>query len=111
MKTGVDLHVRVEDPNRTRAKSEGITPGAGMMLAVRSPNGKVVPIAQTAADGNGFDHHLIVPMDTDLLLLASSGTYSLRDSDGSAVDKTRGLSRTIKLQAGTPQHKETISID
>jgi hypothetical protein len=111
MKAGSDLFVRVNDPHGARARAEGISPGAGLMLAVRTPAGFVLPIAMTAVDGVGADHHLMVPTNVDLVLVAFSSSYSMSDADGLPIDQSKGYARSFNIQSGTQQHRESITIN
>jgi hypothetical protein len=58
LQPSADLYLRVNDPNGTRAAAEGKVAGAALMLAVRSPNGRLIPIPATATDAAGVDQHL-----------------------------------------------------
>lgn len=111
LQPGVDFYVRVNDPHGKLAANLGKTPGASLTLAVRSPNGMVAPIPVTASDAAGFDYHLSVPSGTDLLFVASSGSFSMADAAGAAISPQAGLSQTINIPAGQSQYKQTITIN
>jgi hypothetical protein len=111
LQPGSDLYVRVNDPNRSRAKAEGVTPGAGLMLAVRTPLGVTVPIPMSGIDGQGADHHIAVPADTDLVLLAFSASYSMTDANGVAINQQAGYSLPFKIPSGVQQLRESIAIN
>jgi Carboxypeptidase regulatory-like domain len=110
LQPSADLWVRVNDPNGTRATTEGKAPGAGLMLAVRAPNGRVIPIPQTAADAIGADQHLSVPVATSLPFVAYSSYYTMTDSLGNAIAKAAGLALTVNIPAAQGQQKVTIGI-
>lgn len=107
---GADLFVRVDDPKGTRAGAEGKVPGAALLLTVRGPNGVALNIPMTAKDKGGFDHHILVPPGTDLVMGASSDYYLLADSVGVAVSKLKGLSVAIHIPANVKEHKQVLSI-
>jgi hypothetical protein len=71
----------------------------------------VAPIPVTASDAAGFDYHLSVPSGTDLLFVASSGSFSMADAAGAAISPQAGLSQTINIPAGQSQYKQTITIN
>ena len=110
LQPSADLYVRVNDPKGTRAAAEGKTPGASLMLAVRSATGRLVPIPMTASDKAGFDHHLQVPVGADLLFIAYSGFYSMTDGSGTPISKQNGLARTIHIPPAQAQQKEVVTI-
>jgi hypothetical protein len=107
---GADLYIRVNDLNGTRAAVEGKTPGASLLLTVRTVDGRHIMIPQSASGQQGFDHHLTVPVGKDLLVMAYSKTYTMTDQSGKAIDKNSGLKLTINIPQGQAQHKETIEI-
>lgn len=104
MSAGVDLYVRVNDPN-----GKLTAPSPGLMLGVRLPKGITVPIPKMASDSGGADYHLYVPA-TALELIAFSATHSMSDAQGSAIDPQAGYLVPFTIPTGTPQHKETIAI-
>jgi hypothetical protein len=111
LKASADLYVRVDDPNGTRATTEGNTPGVSLMLAVRSPNGAMIAVPKTASDSAGADHHLPVPVATDLTFVAFSSNLSMTHGvSAAAVDKQAGLSVPINIPVGQQQHKEVVTV-
>ena len=110
LRRGVDLYVRVNDLSGKRAAMEGKVAGASLMLAIRLQRGGFYPIPLTATDAKGFDHHLVVPSETDLTLIASSRTFDLTDENGRDVDRQTGIARTFRIPANRPQHREVINI-
>jgi hypothetical protein len=106
----VDFYVRVNDPKGTRAAAEGRVPGAGMMLAVRAPNGRSFPIPLTARDAAGFDHHLAVPAGANLVFTAMSNAFSLADNVGQLISKTAGLATPVAVPTGQTQVKQVINV-
>lgn len=110
LQSGVDLYVRVNDPNASLASTEGKVPGASLMVGVRTPNGIITPIPKTASDAAGADHHLPVPPDTDLLFVAYSKTFKMTDITGAPIDQQAGLAKPIRISAFQAQLKEVITI-
>jgi len=110
LQAGADLYLRVNDLKGKLASAQGKVPGASLMLAVRSPNGMMVPIPMTASDKTGFDHHLTVPHNTDMLLAAFSSTFPLANAVGVAADPQKGINLSISIPASQAQHRETIQI-
>jgi hypothetical protein len=111
LQAAADLYIRVNDPNAVLAATGGSGPGAALMLAVRAPNGRVFPIPMTARDKTGFDHHLQVPVATNLVFMASSPALSLGNSQGQLASKGgTGLSSAVNIPSGQAQHEEVINI-
>jgi hypothetical protein len=108
--TAVDFHVRVNDPKGVMASAVGKAPGAALFLAVRSPNGRVVPIPMTARDQGGADHHLAVPAGKDLKFIAVSNALSMTNSLGQDVSKPAGSSNSVNVPPGQTKHDEVINI-
>ena len=108
LQPAVDLYVRVNDPNGTLASSLGKVPGAALLVTVRSPNGRIIPIPMTARDSAGFDHHLPVPAGTDLGFAAFGSGFSMTDALGQAISQQTGLSNTVNIPVGqTPGRKKS----
>jgi len=105
----VDLYLRVNDPNGKKAAA-GKTPGSNLLVTVRGPNGRMLPIPVTARDNGGYDHHLSVPGDVDLVFTAQSDAFDLADSNGKAIGKQSGSVVTVHIPPGQKQHKEIINI-
>ncbi len=110
MQAAVDFYVRVNDPNGTRAASEGKAPGAALMLAVRAPNGRMFPIPMVTKDSAGADHHLAVPAGVDLVFMAASQGLAATNSLGASISNQAGSSVTVNIPSGQTQHKEVINI-
>lgn len=115
LKAGADLWVHVADPQGTRASMEGKVPGASLLLVVRVPGGRPIDIPLTAADASGFDHHLTVPVATDLVITAFSSIFGITNAAGVSnagpiANKAQGVPTTVNIPAGTSQHKEVITI-
>jgi hypothetical protein len=110
LKSGADLYVRVIDPAGKQAATEGKVPGASLMLAVRAPNGIMLPMSKTATDAAGSDYHLTVPFNTDLVFVSFSQAFPLANNAGPPASAQAGLSKTINIPAGQTQHKEIITI-
>jgi hypothetical protein len=110
LQAGADLYIRVNDLSGKLASAQGKIPGASLLLAARSPNGMMVPIPMTVSDKTGFDHHLTVPHDTDMLLAAFSSAFPLANAAGVLADPQKGINLSIRIPASQVQHRETIQI-
>jgi len=110
LQPGIDFYVRVNDPNGTRASSEGKIPGASLFLAVQAPKGRMFPIPMTARDSGGFDHHMSVPVGTNLVFKAFSGTFQMTDGIGQSISQLGGRSVTINVPSGQAQYQQVINI-
>ncbi len=111
LKAGVDLYVRVNDPNGTRLSTEGKVAGASMLLlAGLSTGGVPIPIPMTDFNNKGYDYHLTVPPSTALNLTVFSSFYSLTDANGTAIDPQKGLVQPITIAASAGQYQVTINV-
>ena len=109
LQKGVDLHLRVNDPQGIRGSNEGKVTGSGMFTAVSSPKGITIPVSLTGSDAAGFDHHLTVPADTDLKLMVHGGSFSLKDEKGSDVG-SQGLVQLIHIPAAKGQEQHVVTV-
>jgi hypothetical protein len=115
LKAGADLWVHVDDPQGKRASMEGKVPGASLLLVVRVPGGRPIHIPLTASGASGFEHHLTVPIGTDLVVTAFSTVFGITNAAGVAtagagVNQPQGVPTTVNIPAGVAQHKEVITI-
>jgi hypothetical protein len=115
LNAGADLWVHVDDPQGKRASMEGKVPGASLLLVVRTPGGHPMHIPLTASGANGFEHHLTVPVGTDLVITAFSTVFGITNatgvtSAGGGAALPQGVSTAVNIPAGTTQHKEVITI-
>jgi hypothetical protein len=113
LQAGADLWVHVDDPQGKRSSTEGKVPGAVLFLRVHPAGGRAISIPLTSSSGNGFEHHVLVPPATDLVMNAYSNSYTISNSAGTIstpATSSRGYSITFNIPTGTAQHKETISV-
>ena len=113
LKTGADLWVHVDDPQGKRASTEGKVPGATLLLMVRVPGGRLMPIPLTTSNANGFEHHMLVPTGRDMVVMAVSQTYSITNASlglSAPAGSQQGVSATVNIPAGTAQFKQTIAV-
>jgi hypothetical protein len=115
LKAGADLWVHVDDPQGNRASMEGKVPGASLLLVVRVPGGRPVHIPLTASGASGFEHHLAVPVATDLVVTAFSTVFGITNAAGvstagAGVSQPQGVQTAVNIPAGVAQHKEVITI-
>jgi hypothetical protein len=114
LKQGVDLWVRVDDPNGTRASKEGKVPGVGLVLVVRAANGAQVHIPQTKSDSTGADHHVYVPAGVDLSVIGVSLGFQISSNSAKAqaavVGGSPNVMMPVNIPTGATQHQETITV-
>jgi hypothetical protein len=110
LKSGIDFHVRVNDPSGIRAVKEGKVPGASLLLGISVGGRRPVRIQGTATDKVGTDYHLTVPPDTPLIFIAHGRAYALTDGSGKSADPQKGFAVPITLPAVVKQHTEVINI-
>jgi hypothetical protein len=110
LQPGVDFYVRVNDPNGTRASSEGKIPGASLFLAVLAPNGRMFPIPMTARDPGGFDHHIFVPAGASLVFKAFSATFQMTGGTGQLISQQAGQAVPINIPSSQSQYQQVINI-
>lgn len=111
LQPAVDFYVRVNDPQGKRSALEGKTPGTGLFLAVRAPNGRIFPIPMTTKDATGSDHHLSVPAETDLDFTVSSSVFSISDNLSRPIGKPNTAPTRVSVRQDEKQHREVININ
>jgi hypothetical protein len=85
MKAGTKLRLRLDDPGQLLNQYEKKTPGAHVLVGVVTTTGTLLPAAITGDDGKGQDHEMLVPADTALKVVVTSGFFKLADSKGNAI--------------------------
>lgn len=84
MKEGKGLRFRVDDPGShiaSRARGSGI----GLAVGVWTPDGNFHTAPVIARKGNGQDHWIAVPFDTDLGVGIHGAKLDVRDESGGAI--------------------------
>jgi len=115
LQAGADLWVHVNDPQGKRASMEGKVPGASLVLMVRAPGLSPLHIPLTSSGPNGFEHHLTVPLATNLTVMAYSAVFGITTGSGitNAVaggSQPQTTQTAVTIPAGTAQHEETVTI-
>lgn len=99
LKEGVLAPVRIDDPSDFIAANEGKKPGASILIGAVLPNGTFLPISPVddKKTMGGREHQILIPVDTDVKMVAASRVYQLSDSSGKKMrdgEATAGQSLT-----------------
>ncbi len=85
LKRGAALSIRVDDPGQLLAQHEGKTPGAHLLLGVRS-DALIFHTASVAAqDSAGRHYTLTIPLDKGVNLVVASSFFRLTDGGGTPL--------------------------
>lgn len=68
-------------------RHEGKTKGAHLLLGTRMGNSALRPAILRRVDSKGRDYTVLVPYDSPVEVVASSGFYELADDNGKAFGK------------------------
>jgi len=86
MQRGTALPIRLNDPYQLLAQYQATkTPGAHVLVGVTTVNGGFRPAAKVSQDAGGQTHQIVVPADTQLKIVTTSGFFKLSDSQGNDV--------------------------
>lgn len=88
MITGTLLQVQVNDPNGLLTANEGMTQGAGMMVAIGGGTNVLTPMFVASTTSTGRSLSLAIPFATNLNLIVFSSFYKLADGNGSPITGT-----------------------
>lgn len=104
LKTGVFLHVRVDDPIAALKKQKAKTGSPVYLMQVLDRRGSSHAIQQVALDAGGENLRTVVPPDTDVQLVIIPGAIALHDDQDQSV--STGQSYTFHI--GAQEHERTI---
>jgi hypothetical protein len=110
LQPAADFYVRVNDSNGTLTTKEGKTPGASLLLLVKSPNGSMQILPRTAQDSSGFDYHLPVPFATDLQFVPVSSSFTLTNGAGTQVGQSGGTPTSFNIPTTQQQYQEVLNV-
>jgi len=100
LKRGAAVSIRVDDPNGLLAQSEGKTPGAHLLLGVRSDALIFHPASIFAQDSAGRTYQVTIPFDANVNLAVASSFFRLTDATGAPFAATGAAAVPIAVPSG-----------
>jgi hypothetical protein len=103
LKKASTLKVHINDPSHFVQPSKGPKDGspAQVMMGVFASGHRFYPLVQTASDGNGSDHQILVPFDKPFVFYLKPVGVTMADSSNAAVPSA-GTSLTLTHNSTTP---------
>lgn len=84
LKRGAAVSIRMDDPSGLLAQNEGKTPGAHLLLGVRSDALIFHPASIIAQDTGGRNYQVTIPFDANVNIVVASSFFRLTDATGAA---------------------------
>ncbi len=100
MKRGVPRRIRVDDAGQLLSRHEGKTPGAHLLLGVRSDAGIFHTASVVAQDPGGRDYSVTIPFDAKVNLVVASSFFRLTDGTGAAFAATGAAAVPVAVPSG-----------
>lgn len=85
------LTIRVIDPDQLLTLHEGKTPGAHLLLGVRTDASNFRTATVASNDQNGRNYRLLIPLNRQIKLSVASSFFQLADADGKALPPSGSL--------------------
>ncbi len=100
LKRGAAVSVRVDDPGGLLAQNEGKTPGAHLLLGVRSDALIFHPASVVAQDSAGRTYQITIPFDAKVNLVLASSFFRLTDGMGAALAASGSATIPVAVPSG-----------
>jgi hypothetical protein len=100
LKRGAAVSIRVNDPTGLLAQHEGKTPGAHLLLGVRSDALIFHPASISTRDSGGRTYEVTVPFDAKINLTLASSFFRLTDKTGVALAATGAGNVPLTVPSG-----------
>lgn len=100
LKRGAAVSVRVDDPSQSLAQNEGKTPGAHLLLGVRTDAGFFRTASVVAQDPKGRDYSVTIPFDAKMNLVVATSFYRLTDATGAPLAASGAAAIPVAVQSG-----------
>lgn len=98
LKTGVFVHIRVDDPEKSIAAKERAVAGPSFVAGVTTNAGRFQNAERVAVDASGYNLRVVVPRDLDIALALNSGSLTFEDEKGRDVKAND--STVLRVKAG-----------
>jgi hypothetical protein len=102
LKRGAAVSIRVDDPNGLLAQNEGKTPGAHLLLGVRSDALIFHPASIVAQDSGGRNYEVTIPFDANVKLVVASSFFRLTDAAGAPFAAGGTANIPVSVPSGQP---------
>ncbi len=100
LKRGAAVSIRVDDPSGLLAQNEGKTPGAHLLLGVRSDALIFHPASVVAQDSAGRTYQVTIPFDAKINLVVASSFFRLTDGTGAPLAATGAGAIPVAVPSG-----------
>jgi len=100
LKRGAAVSIRVDDPTGLLAQNEGKTPGAHLLLGVRSDAGIFHTASVIAQDPGGRDYSVTIPFDAKVNLVVASSFFRLADATGAPFAASGAAAVPVAVPSG-----------
>jgi hypothetical protein len=100
MKRGAAVSIRVDDPSGLLVQNEGKTPGAHLLLGVRSDAGIFHTASVIAQDPGGRDYSVTIPFDAKVNLVVASSFFRLADATGAPFAASGAAAVPVAVPSG-----------
>ena len=100
LKRGAVVLIRVDDLSAFLAQNEGKTPGAHLLLRVRSDALIFHPASAVVQDTGGRNYQVTVPFDTRVNLVVASSFFRLTDANGAAFAAAGAATVPVSVPSG-----------
>jgi hypothetical protein len=111
LKRGAAVSIRVDDPSGLLAQNEGKTPGAHLLLGVRSDVGIFHTGSVIAEDPAGREYSVTIPYDAKVNLVVASSFFRLTDTTAAPFAASGAASVPVAVPSGQvpPTLRLTVS--
>lgn len=100
LKRGAAASIRVDDPGGLLAQHEGKTPGAHLLMGVRSDAGFFRPASVVAQDSGGRRYEVTIPFDAKMNLVVASSFFRLTDGSGGLFAASGAATIPVAVPSG-----------
>ena len=99
---GAELDIRVDDPSQLLTQNEGKTPGAHLLLGVRSDALVFHAAFVTTQDSAGRNYSVTIPFAKPANLVVASSFFRLADSNGVTLPGNGFTTFPVTVSSGQP---------
>jgi hypothetical protein len=100
LEQGAAVPIRVDDPSGLLAQNGDKTPGAHLLLGVRSDAMSFRPASVVSRDAGGRSYQVTIPFDAKVNLVVASWFYRLTDTMGAPVAASGTAAVPVTIPSG-----------